>query len=128
MSTLWQVVLVFGAVIAVLLLGLVILTIWWEWRWRHLPPRPPLRCPTCNSDQIDIYSGLWDGHDEHGQRTGGGDNYGICKECGALCGWINDRSFILTPAEWNIRMGSTERMLRERESWPFEPSDTETKI
>jgi hypothetical protein len=123
MSTLWQVVFVLGGLMAALLLGVVIMAIRWEWRLRHLPPRPPLRCPTCNSDQIDIrYSGLWDGYDEHGQRTGGGEDYGVCKECGALCGWTNDRPFIPTQQQWDSQVGPTERMLRERESFPFEPS------
>jgi len=50
-------------------------------RLAKAPPPPPARCPSCGSEQIDIFeSGFWDGI-----NTGGGFQVGTCQRCGTHC-------------------------------------------
>src|SRR5204863_829279 len=45
------------------------------------PPPPKPKCPSCGRERIDVAtSGLWDGI-----NTGGGFQYGVCKDCGTRC-------------------------------------------
>ncbi len=44
----------------------------------------PIKCPACNSDEVDVLTaGLWDGVDKAGRGTGGIAGIGTCKTCGA---------------------------------------------
>jgi len=50
-------------------------------RLAKAPPPPPAKCPSCGSEQINVFeSGLWDGI-----NTCGGFQFGTCKHCGTHC-------------------------------------------
>ena len=116
---------IIGSVLLGLLLWLIVATIMWERKLARLPPVPPLECPQCKSREIDVlYSGLWDGMDENGGRTGGMNEYGVCKKCGGRCARVHghavgDRTYIPGEEEWNGVVRPLEKLRRAQEDWPF---------
>ncbi|HMJ64189.1 MAG TPA: hypothetical protein VK615_02470 [Candidatus Binatia bacterium] len=115
-----------GSVVVVLFLWLVVATILWERKLARLPPIPPLECPRCKSQEIDVvYSGLWDGRDENGGHISGANEFGICKRCDSRCARIihgvaaGDRTYIPTEEEWNGIVRPLEKMRQAQEDWPF---------
>jgi hypothetical protein len=84
---------------------------------------PPLICPNCKSDQIDILSsGLWDGLDGAGGCACGVFSFGICKQCGSRCAqYIDGQPYVPTNDQWQSHFGPMEKQRRQVENWPFDP-------
>lgn len=126
MSTLWLIVLLVASPFVGIFLWAVITAIIRERRFARMPPRPPLRCPRCNSDQIDkIESGIGCGIDcRTGQHRCQSYEYGVCKDCGTPCGrWGDDQSYVLSDEAWQSIAQRHEESRKKAESWPFEPSN-----
>ncbi len=94
------------------------------------PPKP--KCPRCGSERIDIAtSGLWDGI-----NTGGGFQYGTCKDCGTRCehrsAWddqsrqVRYTDCIPTDEQWRQEVEPSPEQMRIQQlqsQWPFIPED-----
>jgi hypothetical protein len=129
MSTAWLIVLVIAAPIVALFLWAVVYTIIRERRFAKLPPRPPLRCPKCKSEQIDeIESGIGCGTTPDGEHHCHSYEYGICKECGTPCHrWVGDEACIVSDEVWKAVVERNETWRKKRESWPFESEHVNTE-
>lgn len=99
-------------------------------RLAKAPPPPAFKCPSCGSEQIDVFlSGLWDGKDSAGRGTGGTHAVGTCKSCGVHCEqrsvWDNDteqsnyHTRVLTDAEWQQETAFSMRLHKQQAEWPF---------
>ena len=111
-STPWVIGLMIAGAFVALFLCAIAYIIMRDGQFATFPPRALLRCPNCESEQInEIQAGLVYRMGPDGEHRRRGYQYGLCKECGTRCArWIGEPAYIPDDDEWTAIVQPNERL------------------